>query len=380
METKTQEVSLMDRASDFGGESTRSYTREGFLRVTGRAARSGIQNYYGFELGLKDEAFKMKAVYRPPSVVLSDGFCKKFKGVDVTTGHPKEWINAKNYRAISSGVVLGDARIDDANPNFILVDMLIKDADAIKAVEAGTVGLSVGYRSVMDFTPGTTPEGEHYDASVTDVPLVNHVALVKRPRAGFDARVLDAEGGEMKTIKVGTTEIDVGDEIATVIEEHLKTLETRACEAEDSIKLKDEAIGSLNAQIEGLKKDLELAKSQIMTDEDIKAILEKADGVRAQAKQIAGEAFVCDSLDPLEIMKAAVVASGSKVNLADQSADFVKGFFEAAVASAKQQAEKNMNDSQKSLADALQGHQKAHEAMKTPDALHKEKVSEAYKQ
>lgn len=378
MDAKAQ-VDLIDRASDFFGETTRSYTSQGFLKVKGRVARSGIQRYYGFELGMKDEPYKLKSLYRPPEVVLSDAVCEMFDGVDVTMGHPKDFVDAANYRSLTSGVVLGKAHIDPDNPNFIVCDMLIKDADTIKAIEAGTVGLSVGYRNTMDLTPGISPDGEPYDAKVEAITLVNHVALVSRPRAGIEARVLDAEEGvSMKTVKIADQAVDLADEVAEVISKHIDALESRAAAAESNVALKDEEIGALEAKIEGLEADLAEAKSHLMTDEDLHEVLRVADELRSDARKIAAE-FVCDSFDSLEIMKAAIKQSGSSVDLADKSEDFIAGFFKAAVAAADAKGAV-MNDSQAAVAEALKGSvAKQAEAATAPDRAFLQKQAEAWK-
>lgn len=376
-----KEIRLTDRVSDFEGESSRTYTPEGYLRVKGRVARSGIQSYYGFELGLKDGAYMRKKVYRPEDVVLSDSVCALFDGADVTLGHPKQFVDAKSYRTLSSGVVIGKARRDETNPEFIVCDMLIKDEGTIKAIEAGRVGLSVGYSSTLDLAPGTTPDGEHYDARVDSISRVNHVALVDRPRAGFEARVLDAEGGAMKTINIADQAVELQDEVADLIAKHLKAADDRAEAAEKAVQLKDEQCGSLTAQIEELKSDLEAAKSAILTDEDIQAVLKTADGIRSDARVIAGDTFVCDSLDPQTIMLAALKASGSQIDFTDADDGFVKGVFTYAVETAKKGRECRMNDSQTTVAKAmLDGENKTSEKTeKTADQIYKERVSEAWK-
>jgi len=343
------EVQITDRASDFLGGSTRQTLENGFLKVKGRVARSGIQSYYRCELGLKDEPFKRIRLYRPPEVVLSDEVCKMFDGVDVTNEHPKEFIDKTNYRKLTAGVVLGNAQKDEENPNFIVCDMLIKDADTIKSIEAGKIQLSVGYRNTIDFTDGVTPEGEKYDARVDKITLVNHVALVPRARAGIEARLFDSFGGKMKNLKIGDAEFELNDEVASAIESRIDELEARAKTAEEAVSMKDSEIGELTAKVSELEKSLEDTKAMILTDEDIKEVVKQTASLMNDARKIAGETFVCDSFDPLEIKKAAIKAAYPDVKLDDKADDFVDGFFAHAVSTAGV----GMNDSQKKLCDAM---------------------------
>lgn len=371
------EVQLTDRSSDFLGGSTRQTLENGFLKVKGRVARSGIQSYYRCELGLKDEPFKRIRLYRPPEVVLSDEVCKMFDGVDVTNEHPKEFIDKTNYRQLTAGVVLGNAQKDEESPNFIVCDMLIKDADTIKAIEAGKIQLSVGYRNTIDFTDGVTPEGEKYDARVDKITLVNHVALVPRARAGIEARLFDSFGGKMKNLKIGDAEFELNDEVASAIESRIDELEARAKTAEEAVSMKDSEIGELTAKVSELEKSLEDTKAMILTDEDIKEVVKQTASLMNDARKIAGETFVCDSFDPLEIKKAAIKAAYPDVKLDDKADDFVDGFFAHAVSTAGV----GMNDSQKKLCDAMcKKSEDEDEDKEDAYKKHMKKVSEAWKE
>lgn len=370
------EIEITDRASDFLGSSTRQTLENGFLKVKGRVARSGIQSYYRCELGLKDEPFKRIRLYRPPEVVLSDEVCKMFDGVDVTNEHPKEFIDKMNYRKLTAGVVLGNAQKDEENPNFIVCDMLIKDADTIKSIEAGKIQLSVGYRNTIDFTDGVTPEGEKYDARVDKITLVNHVALVPRARAGIEARLFDSFGGKMKNLKIGDAEFELNDEVASAIESRIDELEARAKTAEEAVSMKDSEIGELTAKVSELEKSLEDTKAMILTDEDIKEVVKQTASLMNDARKIAGETFVCDSFDPLEIKKAAIKAAYPDVKLDDKADDFVDGFFAHAVSTAGV----GMNDSQKKLSQAMaDGDDEKKEDRQDAYQKHMQKIADAWK-
>src|SRR5690606_18961730 len=95
------------------------------------------------ELGLDGDPNAVVTVYRPPEEVFAADSLASFDGADVTVMHPGELVNAKNYRKTSVGVIRGPGRQDG---DFVTADLVVKDADAIKAIEEqGFVELSAGY-------------------------------------------------------------------------------------------------------------------------------------------------------------------------------------------------------------------------------------------
>lgn len=375
-------LNITDRASDFLKESTRERTPEGFLRVKGRVARSGIQRYYGYELGLKDKPYKLVSLYRPKDVVLSDDVCKMFKGVDITNNHPENFVNSNNYRNLTSGVVLSDAYRDPENDNFIMCDMLIKDAETIKALESGKAQLSVGYSNEIDMTPGKTPEGEQYDAKVSKITMVNHVALVSRARAGIDARVIDAVGGKMAILKLSDTEIELDDSIAKQIQSHIDEINAEKEDALKEVETKDAELGELTAKIQDLQDELEEAHSLVMTDEAMQQAFKLKEKLINDARKIAGEKFTCEAFDSLEIMKAAIEGSGCTVDLEDKSEDFITGFFNAAVANSDSNS---VSKSHKAVAKAMvdacgkKGEDDDPDDRKSAEQKEKERIGNAFK-
>jgi hypothetical protein len=65
------------------------------------------------------------------------------------------------------------------------------DKATIADVEGGKRELSNGYASLIDFTPGETVNGQHYDAVQRQI-RGNHVAVVDKGRAGPMCRIGDA--------------------------------------------------------------------------------------------------------------------------------------------------------------------------------------------
>ena len=71
--------------------------------------------------------------------------------------------------------------------------MTITDKAVIDRVMRGDVReVSAGYRVSYDATPGVTDDGEHYDG-IQKAISGNHVAIVRRGRAGPEVKALDAK-------------------------------------------------------------------------------------------------------------------------------------------------------------------------------------------
>jgi hypothetical protein len=311
-------VTHNDRKS-FALNSQRVYTDEGFLRVPGKAARTGIQEYLASELGLKDRAPNdIIRVYRPAEEVFNDESLQSYLGADVTNNHPPTLINASTYRNTSVGVVTSVGRQDG---DFVIVDMVIKDKDAIKAVETGKCELSAGYTAVYDDTPGTTPEGEPYDFRQTQIKI-NHVAIVDRARAGAMARIFDnMEKKPMYQITTDTgLKVDVAD--AAVVDA-FKRLEQRVSDAEAA---KETVQAQLDAALEQVA-DLTTKCS----DEALKARVEAIARVTTSARKVAGNEFTCDSMDPVAIKRAALAVKRPSVDWAEKSTAYVEAAFDMAV-------------------------------------------------
>lgn len=319
------QITINDRKS-FALNSQRVYTDEGFLRVPGKAARTGIQEYLASELGLKDRAPNdIIRVYRPAEEVFNDESLQSYLGADVTNNHPSTLVNASTYRNTSVGVVTSVGRQDG---DFVIVDMVIKDKDAIKAVETGKCELSAGYTAVYDNTPGTTPEGEPYDFRQTRIKI-NHVAIVDRARAGAMARIFDEERGRVML------KIDICDGVSIEVEdakqaEAIQFVVSKSKEAQAALDAASAKTDAVQAQLDSANEKIAELTAQV-GDEAIKARVEAIARVTTSARKVAGNEFTCDSMDPVAIKRAALAVKRPSVDWADKSAAYVEAAFDMAV-------------------------------------------------
>lgn len=221
--------------------TSRSATPEGFLRVRARIARTGVHAYRAAELGAPsgfapDDTIR---VYRSPEEVFGAASMQSFASKPVTDGHPAAMVDARNWRRYAVGQS-GPEVVRDGD--HLAADLLITDAAAVRRVEAGAQ-LSNGYLADFDFTPGTSPEGEAYDATQSNI-RGNHIALVEAGRCGESCRISDGLvpdcgcGGALTTVTVD----GVAFEVAATSSEAVEQLRRK-------IKSLDGTIAALAAQI-----------------------------------------------------------------------------------------------------------------------------------
>ena len=71
----------------------------GFLTAPVVLARTGVQTYYGYELGLDGEkALEQIGVFRPPEQVFHKDALTSFENMVVTDDHPSEAVTIDNER------------------------------------------------------------------------------------------------------------------------------------------------------------------------------------------------------------------------------------------------------------------------------------------
>ncbi|MBE8590767.1 DUF2213 domain-containing protein [Pseudomonas sp. MAFF 301449] len=300
----------------------REYTDEGFLKVPGRVARTGIQEYLARELGLDGDPMRVVRVYRPEEEVFNDASLNTYDASDITSPHPPLLVTALTYKGVAVGVVRGPGRRDG---DFVVCDLIVKDQKTIDEIIGGKCELSAGYTAVYDETPGVTEDGQAYDYIQRDIKI-NHVAIVERARAGANARVFDHNpGGNTMPVLITTDSgrsVDVADPAnAQVVADSFDRLLKRATDAETK---SDKAQATADKAAEDLA-EARKASGDVAIGERVKAISE----TQALARKVAGDGFTCDSLDVIEIKRAALAVKRPKMAWGDKSAGYVEYAFDA---------------------------------------------------
>lgn len=315
-------------------------TREGYLVATARVARTGVQLYLASELGdvARDAGFKpgdVVRVYRHADEVFAKDSLASITRLPVTVDHPAEEVTAANWQQLAVGEV-GDAYATE--PEWIVVNPMIKDAGAAKAARTTHQEISMGYSAAI------VPARDGLEADFEQRGIrYNHLALVPKGRAGEMARIGDSWGAspvqdfqpgispkskgglmpDMKTVVLGDKAVQVADTDVALIEQYKTDMARKLTDAESkhaaAIAAKDEDIGKLRA---------DLATAQAAANIDV-------DSLVAARTELVGQVKAMDaSIDPkgktdAELRKAAVLAKLGDSIVKDASDAEITGMFKA---------------------------------------------------
>ncbi len=313
---------------------------DGYLVATAKCVRVGIQLYTGDELGKPE--MKVVRVYRPAEEVFAQDSLQSFSHAPITVGHPKDPVTTDNWKELSVGEISTAAKqVGD----WVELPLIFKDAAAVQKIESGELReLSAGYVADFDFTPGTTPAGEPYDAVQRSI-RINHLALVDKARAGSQARVGDSakpwglspithEEAPMTTrtvvvdgISILTT--DQGAEVITKLQGQITKLIGDAATANTThttaIEAKDTEIGTLKAELKTAKDAANIDVSKLVAD---RVALE------GQVRAIDSSIDTAGKSDD-ELRKATVAAKLGDEMVKDAAPAEIAGMFKALTKDAK---------------------------------------------
>ncbi|MFD4120917.1 DUF2213 domain-containing protein [Alcaligenes faecalis] len=323
-------------------------TAEGYLVATARVARTGVQEYLAWELGdvATEAGFKpddIVRVYRHPDEVFAKDSLSSITRLPVTVGHPTEDVTAENWAKLSVGEV-GDAY--STEPEWIVVNPMIKDARATKAARTTHREISMGYSAAIV----KARDGLEADFEQKNIRY-NHLALVPKGRAGGKARIGDAwgvspvhvfqpgitpkteKGGRMsdqlKTVVLGDKAVQVAVTDVAAIEQYKADMQRKLADAEAAKKKseedKDEEIGKLKA-------DLKAAKDAAVLDVD--ALVAARTDLVSKVHAIDAKIDVSGKSDA-DLRKAAVAAKLGDEMVQGASDAEINGMFKAIAKDAK---------------------------------------------
>jgi uncharacterized protein len=318
-------------------------TADGYLVATARAVRTGIQLYAGHEVGKPDQ--EVVRVYRAADQVFSTDSLQSFSHAPITVDHPDEGVSAENWKALSVGEVSTAAKQDG---QWVMLPLILKDAAAIKSVMDGKRELSAGYTCDLDFTPGTTADGEAFDAQQRDIKI-NHLALVDRARAGSKARIGDGVGPWgaapilpttdketvhmdviLRTVVVDGLSVSTTDQGAQAISKLIKDLESSAAKLVDAESKHQSALAAKDADLAKAHAERDAANAKVLSDADLdKRVAARADLI-TKAKAIAKDVKT-DGLSDSAIRKAVVTAALGDAAVADKADAYIDARFDILV-------------------------------------------------
>ncbi len=174
------------RLDAVGRLDAKTRTPQGGLRIDANLTRTGIFIY-------KDEQGRDVREYRSPEEVFKADSLATLHLAPIVIGHPA-MVDPSNWQRHSVGTIGEDVRADG---KFVVAKAVVQDRKTIDAIERKDLTeLSCGYEVDLVHTPGTTPEGEHFDALQTNIRY-NHVGIGPAGwgRAGGEVRLrLDGNG------------------------------------------------------------------------------------------------------------------------------------------------------------------------------------------
>lgn len=343
-------------------------TRDGYLAASAKVSRTGIQQYHGSEIGRPD--LGLVNVYRPESSVFHKDSMASFVGKPITDNHPNEIVNSENHSKYSRGQIGEEVARDG---EAVRISLALMDQSLIDKVIAGTRELSVGYRSELEWGDGVAPDGTPYQAIQKNI-FVDHVAVVKRGRAGHDFRIGDDANDSVKehtnwgiapiihdekketemtvnltTVVLGDKAVQVSAADASALEAFKNTMKLQLSDAiaegKKAVEAKDVELAKKDAEIEELNK-------KVLSDEEISKLVDEKSQLISDAKLIDSELDV-DGKTSAEIKKAAVVSVRGEDAVKDKSEAYVDAAFELAVESAK--ADPNSKKTHDSVREAFKG-------------------------
>ncbi|MCK5603205.1 DUF2213 domain-containing protein [Candidatus Pacearchaeota archaeon] len=313
----------------------------GFLTTPVKLARVGIQQYYGFELGLVDRALDLIGVFRSPEEVFSPDSVKSFTNLVVTDDHPNEAVTTDNVKALQKGTV---SHVEQKDAELAGV-ITITDKDQIKKIMDGKLEVSVGYANELVPSVGTF-DGQSYEFIQTNI-RANHLAIVDAGRCGSACKLItDHKGGfPMVTITIDGIKYEVPEQAAQAYQKYATTMDQRVKDAEEATKKAEQEKKDAEKERDEAQAKKDAAEKEKKTDDEIAVLVADKADLLATAKVILVDKFDdltkdCGTCDTK--MRAAVIAHVMPdIVLDGKSDDYIAAMFDMAVV--KHQKAKDSN-------------------------------------
>lgn len=249
-------------------------TPEGFLLCLGvPIARTGWQTYADGETPLEVGEDGTIEIYRDPEDVFSPVTMASFEGKSVTIKHPEDFVDPKNWKDLSKGILCNvrrGAELDDDGEESLLSDVLVTDEFAINLVKKGLREVSCGYEAEYE----QTGKGKGKQTKIVG----NHLALVEEGRAGTTYAINDHKG-KVNMFEKLMEQIKAIGKTADAVAASEKAKTSKVKKTKDDFDKKDDKA----KDADGDKKE-EKATDAEMYDELVKAVKDLGEKVAGMSK------------------------------------------------------------------------------------------------
>lgn len=267
----------------------------GFMRAIGVCARDGIQEYYGYELGLSgDDANKVFNVYRPKDEVVAS--LSSYNGAVVTDEHPeKGLVFTDDSDTLTKGNTSEAYGIEKDGVYYVIAKTTVTNPELIKKIQEGKRELSAGYTRDLVEESGDF-NGTPYQFVQRNIKA-NHVAVVQEGRCGNACKInLDKKGKLMETglkIQIDGKSVTMDSNEAARYISELKTQRDEAmAEMEETKKSTDATVEELQATIAMKMEELKKLQDQIagmLTPEEAEEIATETVEIENDAEELGME-------------------------------------------------------------------------------------------
>jgi len=275
----------------YGQITKRKKTNEGFLLVSAKIARTGIQDYYAGEKCFVDDEYvkqfppdSIMKVLRIDDEVFDNDSMQSFANKSITCDHPEQFVNSINFKNFQIGLSRDNVKRDG---DYLIADLIIQDESAIKKIENGMNQISNGYECDIDWTSGVHDQYGPYDGIQRNI-RGNHIALVGFARGGSNLKLDDKkpkEKNKMATRVIDGLTIEVTDQAGEVIDKlqsEIKKKDEKINKLDVELKDSTKKCDTLQGELDAKKLELDKSKDVVVIDklvQDRMDLVEKAKGL-----------------------------------------------------------------------------------------------------
>jgi len=301
----------------------------GFLTAPVKLARTGVQYYMGFELGLKDRSFEKIGVLRSPDEVFHPDSIKSFINLVVTDDHPSEGVTIDNVKKLQKGQVSEVIK----NGEVLSGIVTITDKGQIEKINKGKVEVSVGYSNSLKEEKGTL-DGEVYEFVQTNI-RANHLAIVDAGRCGPSCRLTTDHNKKEKAmlqITIDGIQYQIEDaQLAQAIKNLQSAHDAETEGFKKKLSAEEEEKKKLKAEKDKAEAEKDAAEKEKMSDSDLNTLISERATLLVQAKAILGDKMPECADCSIEIKTAVIDHILPDMKLDGKSNDYINAAYDFAI-------------------------------------------------